>query len=85
MQPEMSALGQKRTSAKVDVYYCDSAGVPTIVGETRAWLFMHGTINRTEAYTKARLIGDVPFETSYAISVAIGCKADMRWCTVYDR
>jgi hypothetical protein len=45
-------------------YYCDYAGVPTIVGETRAWSFVHGAwkeINRTEAYTKARLIGEHEF------------------------
>ena len=45
-------------------YYCDYAGVPTIVGETRAWSFVQGAwkeINRTEAYTQARLIGEHEF------------------------
>jgi hypothetical protein len=45
-------------------YYCDYAGVPTIVGETRAWSFVQGAwkeINRTEAYAKARLIGEHEF------------------------
>jgi hypothetical protein len=45
-------------------YYCDYSGVPTIVGETRAWSFVEGTwkeINRAEAYAKARLIGEPEF------------------------
>src|SRR6476620_10628025 len=46
-------------------YYCDYAGVPTIVGETRAWSFVEGAwkeISHTEAYTKARLIGEHEFD-----------------------
>jgi len=45
-------------------YYCNYAGVPTIVGETHAWSFVEGAwkeINRTEAYTKAQLIGELEF------------------------
>jgi len=46
-------------------YYCDYAGVPTIVGETRAWSFVDGAwkeINHIEAYTKARLISEQEFQ-----------------------
>ena len=45
-------------------YYCDYAGVPTIVGETRAWSFVDGAwkeINRIEAYTQAQLISEQEF------------------------
>ena len=45
-------------------YYCNFAGVPTIVGETRAWSFVDGKwveINRAEAYAKAQLIGELEF------------------------
>ena len=45
-------------------YYCDYGGVPTIVGETRAWSFVDGAwkeINHTEAYAEARLIGEHEF------------------------
>jgi hypothetical protein len=47
-----------------DAYYCDYAGVPTIIGETCAWSFVEGAwkeIDRNEAYTKARLIGEHEF------------------------
>jgi hypothetical protein len=36
-------------------YYCDYAGTPTIVGQTRAWSFVQGAwkeINRMEAALK---------------------------------
>ena len=45
-------------------YYCNYAGVPTIVGETRAWSFVEGAwteIDRAEAYAKAQLIGEMEF------------------------
>ena len=46
-------------------YYCDYAGVPTIVGETRAWSFVEGAwekkLYRIEPYTKARLISEHEF------------------------
>lgn len=45
-------------------YYCDYAGIPTIVGDTRAWSFVDGAwkeINRAEAYAKAQLIGALEF------------------------
>ena len=46
-------------------YYCDYAGVPTIVGETRAWSFVGGAwkeISHIEAYTKARLVSEQEFQ-----------------------
>jgi hypothetical protein len=49
-------------------YYCDYAGLPTIVGETRAWSFMQGTwkeIDRTDAYNKAQLIGEHEFRQRF--------------------
>jgi hypothetical protein len=49
-------------------YYCDYAGTPTIVGQTRAWSFVQGTwkeINRTEAYTNAQLIGEHEFRQRF--------------------
>ena len=45
-------------------YYCDYDGVPTVVGETRAWSFVQGAwkeISHAEAYNKARLIGEHEF------------------------
>src|SRR5262245_11186229 len=55
----------KPSSANMNMpYYCDYAGLPTIVGETSAWSFVQGAwkeIYRAEAYTKARLIGEHEF------------------------
>jgi hypothetical protein len=45
-------------------FYCNYAGVPTIIGETRAWAFVKGAwkeVDRNEAYTKAQLIGEPEF------------------------
>jgi hypothetical protein len=45
-------------------YYCNYAGVPTVIGETCAWSFIGGAwkeISRTEAYTKAQLLGELEF------------------------
>jgi hypothetical protein len=45
-------------------YYCNYAGLPTIIDETRAWSFVEGAwreINRIEAYTKAQLMGELEF------------------------
>ncbi len=57
--------GPLKTSARMNKpYYCDYAGVPTIVGETGAWSFVQGAwkeINHSEAYNKARLIGEHEF------------------------
>ena len=46
-------------------YYCNYAGVPTIVGDTRAWSFVDGAwreINRADAYAKAQLVGELEFK-----------------------
>ena len=45
-------------------YYCNYAGVPTVIGKTRAWSFVGGAwkeISRTEAYTRAQLLGELEF------------------------
>ena len=61
---DVRALAKPSPAEMKKPYYCDYAGVPTIVGETRAWSFVEGAwkeVNHAEAYTKARLIGEHEF------------------------
>jgi hypothetical protein len=61
---DVGALAKPSPAEMKKPYYCDYAGVPTIVGETRAWSFVEGAwkeISHAEAYTKARLIGEHEF------------------------
>lgn len=61
---DVRALAKPSPAEMKKLYYCDYVGVPTIVGETRAWSFVQGAwkeINHAEAYAKARLIGEHEF------------------------
>jgi hypothetical protein len=61
---DVKALVKPSPAEMKKPYYCDYAGVATIVGETRAWSFVEGAwkeVNHAEAYTRARLIGEHEF------------------------
>jgi hypothetical protein len=65
---EVGALAKPSPAKMKKPYFCDHAGVPTIVGETRAWSFVEGAwkeVSHAEAYTRARLIGEHEFRNLF--------------------
>jgi hypothetical protein len=65
---DVGALAKPSPAEMKKPYFCDYAGVPTIVGETRAWSFVEGAwkeVSHSDAYTKARLVGEHEFRNLF--------------------
>ena len=81
---DVRALAKPSPAEMKKPYYCDYAGVPTIVGETRAWSFVEGAwkeISHAEAYTKARLIA-APRQPGEDHPFVVGTESVQRYFTV---